>query len=312
MKSRIMEIPKLNQSPVTFDAENHRYFLNGKQLKGITSTLVRRAYPDTYATPENISEEQWEQILKNAANKGTLVHQTIELYEDLGIESDMPELKNYISIKEDNGFTNVATEYIVSDEENYASSIDHVWVSSDGGVYLIDIKRTSEIHWDEVTCQLSIYKYLFEKQNRHLKVSGIALLWLRDEESEFRILTPLSEEAIVALIEADLNGDSFDIRKYYGGLPAMIADAEEQIVFLEADIKKRTAEYNKLKEGLLSLMQQYGVKKYSGSKVMLTVTPSGSRTSFDTAAFKHDHAELYESYKTTIETKPSLRITIKK
>ena len=39
----------LRKSPVVFNEEEHRYFLNGKELKGVTSTLIRRALPTQHA-----------------------------------------------------------------------------------------------------------------------------------------------------------------------------------------------------------------------------------------------------------------------
>lgn len=306
-----MERVQLNMSPVFFNSENHTYKIGDKYLKGVTSTLLRRAYPNTYTAPSGMNEEQWNATLRRAAAKGTAVHQTIELYEDLGIEADTPELLNYIAIKDNNGFTNIATEYIVSDEEHYASAIDHVWISETGEIVLVDIKHTFSIHEEEVACQLSIYKRFFEKQNPHLKVGNIALLWLRGNKMEFKFLHPLADEILDALIHADLKDEMFDIQQHYGELPVKFAEVEEHIAFLEADIKEKISKYNELKTGLLSLMIENGVKKFTGTKVMLTVTSPSKRKVFDTTAFKHDHADLYEQYKTITETKSSLRITIK-
>ena len=309
-----MERPLLNQSPVIFNAENHTYLLDGRYLKGVTSTLVSRAYPNTYPTPEGMTEEQWQEKLRNAAAKGTAIHQAIELYEDLGVENDMPELRNYIAIKTDNGFVNLATEYIVSDEKYYASAIDHVWATENfSEIVIVDVKRTAEIHEPEVTCQTSIYKYFFLRQNPHLKDRKItiALLWLRDEKSEFRILKPLADEVIEALIEADLKDETFDIQQHYGDLPVKFADVEEQVAMLSQEIKDKKAQYE-MTNGLKELMVQHGISKFTGSKIQLTVSKPSKRESFDMECFKYDHKDLYEQYKTFTDVKSSLRITILK
>ena len=308
-----MELPQLRQSPVIFNEEDHTYLLGDKYLKGVTGTLVRRAYPHTYDTPVGMTEDVWKEKLRNAAANGTSIHQAIELYEDLGVESDMPELQNYIAVKKNNGFINLATEYIVSDEEMYASAIDHVWYHEESkGIFLIDIKRTSEVHYPDVTCQLSIYKRFFEMQNPELTVAGIAVLWLRNENVEFRLLKPLADEVIDALIEADIKDETFDIQMHYGELPARFADAEDTIARLDAEIKEKKAQYDKLTKGLLELMDRYGVQKFTGSKIQLTVTKPTKREGFDKEAFKFDHPEMYEQYKTYTDVKSSLRITIKK
>ena len=307
--------PYLNQSPVIFNAENHTYLLNGRYLKGVTGTLVRRAYPDTYLVPDGMTEQQWEERLRQAAKNGTAMHQAIELYEDLGVVGDMPEVQNYIDVKESNGFVNLATEYIVSDEEHYASAIDHVWATEDyEEIVLVDLKRTYQIHEPEVTCQLSAYKRFFLRQNPHLKDRriSIALLWLRDNKVEFRLLKPMADEVMDALIEADLKDETFDIQQHYGDLLAKFADAEEQIALLSQEIKEDKALYDELTSGLLALMAEHGVQKFTGQRIQLTVTKPSKRETFDKECFKHDHPELYETYKSYTEVKPSLRITIKK
>ena len=307
-----MELPQLRKSPVLFNAADHTYMLGGRYLKGVTGTLVRRAYPNTYSVPDGMTKEQWKEKLDNAARKGTAVHQMIELYEDLGVLSDSPELKNYIDVKETGGFVNLATEYLVSDEEYYASSIDHVWVSEKGQIVLVDIKHTYNIHWDEVTCQLSIYKRFFEMQNPDLSVAGIAVLWLRDDNVQFKYLTPFADEVIDQLIAADIKDEKFDIQQCFGELPVKFADAEEQIAFLNMKIKEMTEEYDKLKSGLFSLMEQHGVTKFTGSKVMLTVSGPSTRESIDTSRLKLEAPDVYEKYKKCINVKPSLRITVRK
>ena len=121
-----MELPVLKQSPVRFESETHRYYLGEKELQGVTSTLVHRAFPDTYRKPDNYTEEQWQEILANAAAKGSNMHETIELYDELGVTSDLPELQSYIRIKQEQGLTVLATEYVVSDEKHYATAIDKI------------------------------------------------------------------------------------------------------------------------------------------------------------------------------------------
>jgi len=310
-----MELPLLNQSSVVFVEDNHTYWLGKKQLNGVTSTLVRRAYPNTYPIPEGFTQEQWEEKLRQAAANGTAIHQAIELYEDLGVENDMPEVKNYIAVKDDNGFVNLATEYIVSDEEHYASAIDHVWYQPDTKtIVIVDVKRTYEIHEPEVTCQTSVYKKFFLRQNPHLKDYNIitAVLWLRGEKYEFRILKPLADEVLDALIEADLKNETFDIQQHYGDLPAKFADAEELIAQLDAELKEKKAQYDKLTKGLYELMVEHNVQKFTGSKIQLTITKPTKRESFDKDCFRVDYPDLYENYKTYTDVKSSLRITVKK
>lgn len=301
---------ELNQSPVRFVSDGHKYFLGNKELQGITSTLVKRAYPDTYKKPDRYSDEEWEEILNNAAAKGSNMHETIELYDELGVMSDLPELQSYIRIKEENHLTVLATEYVVSDEEHYATAIDKVMMTQDGEIILVDFKRTSNLHIDNVTLQQSICKRWFEKLNPDLKVSAIYVMWMRDEAVRFERLHPWADEMLDMLIKADLDDRTFDIATTYGDLPTKFAQVEEEIARLEIAVKADKKRQTDLKQGLYDLMDKNNVKSFTGSLIKLTrVLPSES-TTFDMEAFKNENPELYKKYCKKTQKSGSLRITL--
>lgn len=306
-----MELPVLKQSPVTFISGTHQYLLGDKELKGITTTLVRRAYPKTYEKPDNFTDEEWQAKLDDAKAKGSVMHETIELHDELGVDSDLPELQSYIRIKEAHHLQVVATEYIVSDEEHYATAIDKVMMTEGGRIILVDFKRTSEIHIEDVTCQLSICKRFFEMQNPDLKVDGIYLMWLRDEQSKFQALRPWADESLDLLIKSDIDDKEFDITQTYGDLPARFAEVESEIAAMEVQAKQIKEREEELKAGLYKLMEEHNVKKWSGPRIVLTRVLPTNKTTFDTKAFKADHEDLYKQYCKTSEAAGSLRIKLK-
>lgn len=307
-----MEIPVLNQSPVRFESEGHKYWLGEKELDGITSTLVKRAYPDTYKKPDRYTDDEWQAILDNAAEKGSNMHETIELYDELGAESDSPELASYIRIKNENGLVPIASEYLVSDEESYATAIDKVMMTPEGEIVLVDFKRTYSLHVPVVTCQLSICKRFFERQNPELTVSAIYAMWLRDEKSRFEKLNPWTDEMIDDLIAADRADKKFDIVKTYGNLPAMFDAVQDEIARYEMLAAQAKELLEKLRGGLYEEMEKTNLIKWSGDKVTLTrVLPSKSK-SFDSRAFKKDHPELYAQYVKETEKAGYLRVTLTK
>lgn len=307
-----MELPVLKQSKVTFRSQDHTYWLGKKELKGITSTLVRRAFPDTYRRPDGYTEEQWNEVLMNAAAKGSNMHETIELYDELGAMSDLPELQSYIRIKDENHLTVLATEYVVSDEKDYATAVDKVLMRPNGDIILVDFKRTYQLHIENVTCQQSICKRFFEKQNPGLKVAAIYVMWLRDDKSRFEELTPWADEALDLLFEADKKDEPFDIQKTYGNLPVMFASAEDEVARIETETKQLQEKQKLIKDGLYKLMEDANVKSWSGSKVKLTrVLPTTSKT-FDAKRFEQENPELYKQYLKDSVRSGSLKITLVK
>ena len=143
---------KLKQSPVTFQEECHRYYLGEKRLVGITGliheVLQLGVYPDANEFVRNTA-------IPRAAEYGSAVHKSIEMYDEIGIKQtvypnsfgDDPwdvslELESYI--KHRKGFVPVANEYTVSDCEQWASNIDNVWQrESTGGIWLVDTKTNN-------------------------------------------------------------------------------------------------------------------------------------------------------------------------
>lgn len=158
---------ELVKSPVVFNELEHTYTLNGIILSGVTSMLSRTLFRDKY---KGISKE----VLAKAAEYGHNIHEQIELVDSLGVTSDTPAVQDYLRIKADLGVNTLASEYLVSDEEAIASSIDTVF----DDLSLVDVKTTSHLDMEYLSWQLSIYAHLFERQNPTLKVPRLLAMWL--------------------------------------------------------------------------------------------------------------------------------------
>lgn len=302
---------ELVQSQVIFDKASHTYTLNGKALKGITSTLVRRAYPHTYDKPDHLTEEEWQTVLSRAAERGTAVHETLEAYEKTGAVSDIPELTNWLSFKETHGLTVAASEYLVSDNEFYATAIDHVLEDIVGCAVLVDIKTTNTLHVPEVTLQLNICKRLFEQQNPDIDVLDMYAVWLRGEVCKFVRVGYIADEVLDALLEADMQDRPFDSMVLFGDLPVYFGRVEDEVAELQRQMKAAKERYDTLQYGLLKLMSENGVKTFTGSKVKLTRKLATTRRKFDEKRFASEHADLYSQYITESPVKESILITVK-
>lgn len=300
-----MQNINLKKSPVKFDATNHTYWLGDKQLKGITSgSLVERVNPDKYA---GVSEEK----LKERAAYGQAIHSLIGLYEDAGIISDDDDVRHYIELKEANNLTHVATEYLVSDEERYASSIDHVFLDKDGGIVLVDIKRTYKLDVESVRYQLSIYRRFFEMQNPDLKVKSLAAIWLHGDEYAFVPVEPVPDSYIDYLIECDIKDEDFNIAAQFSNLPAIVAEKEKAIADIIRNIEYEKKQLEYFRQGLYDIMEQNDIKSFRGMHIMLTRVLPTERETFDTRAFKKDYPQIYQEYVKKSPVKGTLKITLK-
>ena len=291
----------LSQSNVIFDAANHTYSYKGRQLSGITSLLHRQLFPDMYA---GVNQE----VLQQAAERGTLVHQNCELADE-GFEVDAIEAINYLKLKEENGLVFEQSEYLVSDHEHYASCIDKVYREDDCTFRLGDIKTTYALNKEYVTWQLSIYAYLFEKQNPGAKVSSIFAIWLRDEKAKLVRLDRKPDEEVASLLSCDSQGIQYTPGS--NSLPVVAAEIEQMIVNIEADIKALEEQKNSLREGIMRAMVKAGIYNWKGEQVSITRKTASSRKTFDTKRFEKEHPELYNQYVKETLTSEVLQIKIK-
>ena len=207
---------ELKQCSVVFNPEDHTYYLPEKKkyLSGITGMLERQLFPDTYA---GIPEA----IIKQAAEYGTSVHQSIEAF-DMDWENDgTQEVADYISLTTENGLVHETSEYLITDNENYASMIDKVCRVDENTFDIGDIKTYGVMTLEKrekARWQLSIYAYLFELQNKKAKVRRIFILHIRnkakkdgsfDHISDLIELVRIPSEIVKGLLLADANGEKF-------------------------------------------------------------------------------------------------------
>lgn len=197
----IQDAIKLIKSEVVFNEIDHTYTYLGTRLTGVTSMLSRTIFKDKY---KGIPAE----VLAKAADYGHNIHEQIEIVDSMGVTSDTPAVQDYLRIRNENGLIPVANEYLISDDEYMASSIDVLYGVEDEPtlVDLTDIKTTSKLDMEYLSWQLSIYAFLFERQNPHLKVRRLLAMWLPKPQYGRSALVEVlrkPKEAIEVLIKWD-------------------------------------------------------------------------------------------------------------
>lgn len=310
---------ELNESRVVFQEESHTYDLDGKKLHGVTD-IVKWVFNETY---DGIPAD----VLQRAAERGTAVHKACELFDIMGIVSPMEEreVDAYRELCEANGLKALTSEYLVSNEKTTASSIDKVFEPK-GDVYpLADIKGTSQYHEENVALQLSIYAYLFERQNVGKRAGRLMCIWLpREQYGQPRLfdVPRIPADQVEFIMEQyDNGGDPVEcqqiVRSYLAPattedwLPANIKQVELEVVQIEQEAKRLEARSKELRAGLLELMQQHNVKKWEGEHIVLTRKEASVRTTLDTAKVKSQYPDIYAACCKGSKTSESLMIKIK-
>lgn len=299
----------LSKSKVDFNEAEHTYRLGGKELQGITGTLIKKAFPDTYkGIPES--------VLMKAAERGGMIHNSFELFctvfnSDLkSYPNPTQELQDFSDMLHSYGLHHVESEYLVTDGEHFASAIDGVFADSDGNIYLCDYKTTSTLHYDNVSLQLSIYARWFEQQNPELKVKELVCMWFKDGKSKFQPLPRVSEEKIDELITAFLSNDTE--YRYEVEIPEQFSALEQEYRLITARMDALKMRQDELKTQLMKMMEQNKQKSIKTNFASYAYVAAGKKKAFDSKLFRDTEPDHYEHYMKETETKPSIRITLKK
>ena len=292
----------MNKSNVIFDEVEHTYHLNGKQLKGITGTLIPHAVGQKYAdVPEHILAEK--------SKYGKLVHSEIEMFLN-GFEPNEPT-PEFLAFEKwlcGNDVMFEFAEFIVTDSENFATPIDGIDIN--GNIY--DWKTTALLDKESISWQLSICAYFSELMGN--EVNGLYAVHLRGNDCTLHEIERKPNSEVQRLIECYLTDEPYVSTLVLTNDEALqtIYNAEIMLIQLENEAKK----YKEYKEKALSLlekqMQDAGVKTFETEKLKVTRIFPSETTTFDKKALLADMPELAEKYNKTSVRKGYLKLTIKK
>ena len=304
---------ELKDSGVLFNEEEHSYWLDGRELSGITGMLQRQLFPTEF---DGIPQC----FIQGAADYGTSVHISCEDFDKNWINDGTQEVTDYIEICKQYGLVHEASEYIVSDNKDWASMIDKVYRVSEDTFSIGDIKtygQMTPVKLEKARWQLSIYAYFFELMNRKAKVDRLFIIRLRnkmkkdgsfDHIKEIIFVNRIPSDVCKELLDCDLRGEQFcnpyDIPDEYKSQEQTIRD----LINTKAEIEGRLA---KIKAKILADMEKQGAKTWATETMKLIRKSPTTRSSFNLPAFKSDHPELeYESYMRTSPVAGSLQIVV--
>lgn len=297
----------LNVPRVTFIEESHQYFIGKKELKGVTGTLIKKAFPDTY---KNIPES----VLMKAAERGGLIHNTFETFCSI-FDADLKQYPNpteellaFHSMLVAYDLHYVASEYLVTDGENFASAIDGVFSDSEGNIYLVDYKTTATLHYDNVSLQLSIYAKWFEEQNPDLKVKEIVCMWFKNGQSKFQPLPRVADWQIDDLINAYLADDAE--YQYKVEVPEQFSALEQEYRLITARMDALKIKQDDLKEQIMKMMEANKQKSIKTNIGSYSYVESTTKRTLDMKLFKEKYPNAYEKLTKVSISKPSIRIKL--
>lgn len=307
-------LPQLNNSNVIYIEDTHEYFTpEFKKLHGITGFINDQLFQNKLnGIPEN--------VLTLATERGKRVHKECEDIDNEGIEPESTHGENYLRLKCNYNLTHIASEYIVTDNEFIASPIDKLYLGRySNSVILGDIKTTYKLDMLYLSWQLSIYAYLFERQNPHLKVDCLLAIWLRgDDNDEIVTVERIPDKEIEIFLNCCKEGlsyaDNCSADSYVAklnDLPAKINNVEESVYQLLEMQKTLDEQMNSFKSQLLELMKEAKADNIKGDLISITRKKAYQRESFDAKALKEKYPDVYDEFVKVSDVKESIQIKAK-
>lgn len=319
--TKLLTLAELPVSPVVFIEQEHEYFCGMNKLTGVTTILKDVIYRDKYT---GINEA----VLRNAADRGTAIHEAVQAYM-MGVDYELdPYLQPYeldARVAWDAWTNNPAcaglgaeaVEYLVSDCKEIASKIDVVRKVGEGKYAIADIKTTYQVDIEYVSWQLSVYKYLFERQNPNSEVVQMQVYWYNRREKMWRLddIPDKGTAEVERLLDAWRKGE-------FWGMP-MPADTEypapllnigQMYAEMEQAVKDATAKRDEFRDRMLAAMTDAGIEQVKAEGFTCSLVGESKRKGFDYKRMMKEHAELgdlFGEYETTTQVKPSTRIIVK-
>lgn len=282
---------------VFFDELSHVYLLGDKELIGVTSLMKKHGLGADYS---GISQK----VLDAAAAEGTAIHKEIEDYDNGKAVLISPLIQEYKSL----GLKFIASEYLVSDNETVASSIDGVYEgSANNKVLLVDYKSTQKVHKRALMWQLGIYKVLFERQNPGIEVEETLCLHIDKKEQKIKGLIhidPVSTEEVDNLLCAERDGRIY-IDAYEEPSASIVLSEDElqayidnqaKVSELKSAIKEIEAAIKAYDARIIEYMQAHGLDKMDAGGGTLTLKKPYIRTGVDTSRLKAKRPDIYEQF----------------
>lgn len=308
---------------IEFEEKGHIYSVNG-EIAGISVTelLAKHGLAPDYS---GISKAK----LKESADVGKEVHKDLEnILNENKYEPKTEQGKHFAEWVKKNLDCGVG-EQMLGFEYNgliIAGTADVMAIGKDRSLILADHKNTAKFHREYVTWQVSLLDYFARKLGRE-KINGKILNWKgaskfycfhydpKSAEMEVHELDKIPDEEIERLIECEYKKEKYQ-RKELAIDPSLqekYLQAEADFMEVEKQAKELQKKRDDLREQLLLLFEQQGIKSWESpdKKLLVTYVAPIDRMSVDSAKLKSKFPQVYSECQKVSHTKAQLRVKVR-
>lgn len=190
---------KIKNHVLEYIDSTHTYICDGEIIPSITQ-IMKIKFGNKY---DGVGKD----VLTKAAQKGTAVHEAIELYCKTGEVKDLKEVKNFIFLQKHYGFEVLDNEVpilLFKDNKPIAAGRLDLELDVSGNICIGDIKRTATLDKEYLTYQLNLYRIGYQ-QSYDKEVKYLSGLHLRENKRKY-VNIAINEEKAMELVEEYLEG----------------------------------------------------------------------------------------------------------
>lgn len=308
---------------IDFEEKEHLYLVNGNIASiSVTELLVKHGLAPKYDGADKTK-------LKESAETGKKVHKDLEnILNESKYEPTTEQGKQFDKWVKDNLDCGVG-EQVLGYEYNgliIAGTADVMAIGKDKSLIIGDHKNTAQFHREYVSWQVSILDYFARKLGRE-KINGKLLNWKgakkfycfhydpKTGEMKVYELQKIDDEEIEKLIECEYKGEIYQ-RKELVIDPSLEEEyliVEERMSALENELKVLQTTRDTLREQLLKLFEQQGIKSWESpnKKILVTYVAPIDKITVDSKKLKEKFAPIYIECQKITHTKAQLRVKVR-
>lgn len=99
--------------------------------------------------------------------------------------------------------------------------------------------------------------------------------------------------------------------KTFEPIPEDLLELQDEYISLDSEISRLEERKKQLQDRMLELMQTHDLKKAENNRMRISYIAPSMRKNFDKARFQEEHGDMYAQYLVNVETKASIRVSIK-
>lgn len=273
---------------INFDEQTHTYTRNNVPYTSVTTVLKNYGLSANYT---NIPKD----ILDAAAQRGHVTHKALENYIKHGTmdpnDINLCNFEKYIIARNIDLTIAKSEEIVFNDTYRIAGTIDFQY-QDNGSDVIADFKTTSQIHWESVAWQLSIYAFIKCKGDIiQYYIYRLKVIHIHNGKLSVKEVPTIEYDEVVKLLNANLTGAPYtyapDLTKIVSSSEAVmlkaILDDIDQCETLLKDLNKKKEEYsNRISER----MQTNNLHQCNIDNISITYTDTTTRKTLDTQKVK--------------------------